>query len=281
MQTATGNAVQLAVRIALRMLFLAKRRSGSAWEDATSLPKLHRPRHPTPEAQTQGAWGWDPSWTAWDWQETDWPIGWEAWTWEGETKRRKVENVEATNDQNPKKVRKKLASKEADTSVGSGSGVGQPTLPKTSLQQKLQEGQRFSGVVNAIEPKSGNLLIDCPTISQIFGRPPSIKPDENRMNARVGSMVVFGLLPGETPVATDVVINGFDSEIGLRPDPVQNDNCDVAGLLPGKGKIRESYKGKNWDGKSACKAAKGSPKGPLTGKGRGKASALSHAPWRT
>eukprot|EP00438_Fugacium_kawagutii_P015891 Skav226664 [mRNA] locus=scaffold861:26313:27089:+ [translate_table: standard] len=258
------------------MIFLAKRRSGSAWEDATSLPK--RPQHSTaPEhAQTPAAWGWDPTWT-WDWQETDWSRDWEAWTWEGETKRRKIEDVEAINDQNQKKVRKKLASKEpADTSVGSGSAVlGQSTLPKNLV------GMRFSGVVNAIEPKSGNLLIDCPTVSQIFGRPPSIKPDDNRMNARVGSMVVFGLLPGETPIATEVVINGFDSEIGMRPDPVQNDNCDVAGLLPGKGKKRESYKGKNWGGKSACKAAKGSPKGALTGKGRGKASALSHVPWQT
>lgn len=261
------------------MIFLAKRRSGSAWEDATSLPKLHS-RHPPEHAQTP-AWGWDPKWDpshpwTWEWQETDWPMGWEAWT-EGETKRRKVEDVEATNDQNPNKVRKKPSKEPADASVGSGSAVsGQSTLPKNLA------GMRFSGVVNAIEPKSGNLLVDCPTISQIFGRPPSIKPDENRMNARVGSMVVFGLLPGETPVATEVVINGFDSEIGLRPDPVQNDNCDVAGLLPGKGKIRESYnKGKNWGGKSACKAAKGSPKGPLAGKGRGKASALSHAPQRT
>eukprot|EP00490_Sorites_sp_Unknown_P023794 CAMPEP_0114639268 /NCGR_PEP_ID=MMETSP0191-20121206/1073_1 /TAXON_ID=126664 /ORGANISM="Sorites sp." /LENGTH=168 /DNA_ID=CAMNT_0001851111 /DNA_START=317 /DNA_END=819 /DNA_ORIENTATION=+ len=146
------------------------------------------------------------------------------------------------------------------SAVTSGSVAQHSDLPRT-----LPEGMRFSGVVNAIEPKSGNLLIDCPAISQVFGRPPLIRPEENRMNARVGSMVVFALQPGEMPVAIDVAINGFDSDIGLRPDPVKNDNCDVAGLLPKgngrgdisakgrfKGKFDQKGNGKTWGkGKSS------------------------------
>lgn len=211
------------------MLFLAKRRHGSAWEDPAPLPKR---RVPVQDVAPWSLWNYGGGWPeTWDWS------GWEA--------------AEAT--EKPKKIRKnkvkdnETSNETGKTSKNSSQPLAQSALPTPAILagSTLPSGQRFSGVVNAVEPKSGNLLIDCAAITQAFGRPPLIRPNENRMNARVGSMVVFGLQPGDIPVATDIVINGFDSDIGLRDDPVRDDNCgEVAGLLPGQRLLTSTWKGK-------------------------------------
>lgn len=282
------------------MLFLAKRRHGSAWEDPAPLPKRRAPvRDAAPWSLWNYGWGWP---GAWDWPGWDWP-GWEA----------------AEAAEKPKKIRKNTVKDNESTETGktsrnSSQPVAQSALPTPAIPAgtTLPPTQRFSPVVNAVEPKSGNLLIDCAAITQVFGRPPLIRPSENRMNARVGSMVVFGLQPGDIPVATDIVINGFDSDIGLRDDPVRDDNCgEVAGLLPGQRPVYGTWKGKKGGEKSfgkdkgkECKGKDGKGKNDmpsLTGKayakgsfndslwgpkGRGKASArgsndsIVH-PWST
>lgn len=268
------------------MLFLAKRRRGNAWEDPAPLPRKRR----APEVGDVAS-AWSP-WNYW---------GWGVWDWAGWP-----DAAEAV--EKPKKIRKNAVKdhETSKTSRNSSQPVAQSDVPAPAVSAgtMLPAGMRFSGVVNAVEPKTGNLLIDCAMITQAFGRPPLIRPSENHMNARVGSMVVFALQPGDTPAATDIVINGFDSDIGLRDDPVRDDNCgDVAGLLPGKSAAKGTWKGKRGGEKSfgkdkgkgkndmpgmAGKAyAKGSFNDSLWGpKGGGKASArgsngsIVH-PWST
>ena len=220
------------------MLFLAKRRHGSAWEDPAPLPKRRAPVGDGPPAWSLWNYGWG------------WPAPWDWPSWEA---------VDAEAAEKPRKIRKntvkdkETGNETGQTSRNSSQPVAQSGVPTPAIRAgtTLPAGHRFSGVVNAVEPKSGNLLIDCTAITLAFGRPALIRPSENRMNARVGSMVVFGLQPGDVPVATDIVINGFDSEIGLRDDPVQDDNCgEVAGLLPGQRPLKGTWKGKKGGEKS-------------------------------
>ena len=270
------------------MLFLAKRRNGSAWEESaeSSLRMLKQKRtgydapHVSPDFSSD--WhSWDDSWESnnlWEpasknqlgWQKGDW--GWQHAESKGRGKDKK-------RDKNTEKTMKKQSN--AAQQVSTSFPLQQAACAPADLLADLS----FSGVVNAFEPKSGNLLIDCPSVSQIFGRPPFIRPEDNGMNARVGSMVVFKLQPGEVPVVSDFAINGFDSEVGLRPDPVHSDDCEMAGFLNAKGKDASGEKGQkgSFGGKSPGNKGKdqranwkGGSKGP---KGRGKASPVH--PWRT
>lgn len=263
------------------MLFLAKRRNGSAWEESAEstlrIPKQKRTAYETDFSSAWHSWEswesnlWEPWEDQWGWQKGDW--GWQHAESKGRGKGKK-------RDKNTGKTTKKQSN-------------GETPQVETSVcaPADLPEGLSFSGVVNAFEPKSGNLLIDCPSVSQIFGRPPFIRPEDNGMNARVGSMVVFRLHPGEVPVVSDVAINGFDSEVGLQPDSVQSDDGDVAGCLPhakGKGARGTSgdnaQKGGTFGGKSPGNIGKDQPanwKGGSKGlKGRGKLASPIH-PWRT
>ncbi|CAE7577374.1 unnamed protein product, partial [Symbiodinium pilosum] len=100
--------------------------------------------------------------------------------------------------------------------------------PASALNFKLS----FSGVVNALEPKSGNLLIDCAAVSRHFGRPAMIAPSANPMNAQVGSILTFRLDPKkELPMAENVVLNGFDQEVGDAYERVTDDGFGGAGFL--------------------------------------------------
>ena len=72
------------------MLFLAKRRNGSAWEDAEStlrMPKQKRTSYDSPHVSSDvsSAWhSWDESWESnlWEPWENQW--GWQKddWTWQ-------------------------------------------------------------------------------------------------------------------------------------------------------------------------------------------------------
>ena len=267
------------------MLFLAKRRNGSAWEESAEstlrMPKQKRTSYDTPpvSSDVSSAWhSWDESWESNLWEPWQNQWGWQKddWTWQDAEPKGRGKGKK--RDKNTGKTMKKPS-------------TGEASQVKTSIcaPADLPEGLSFSGVVNAFEPKSGNLLIDCPSVSQIFGRPPFIRPEDNGMNARVGSMVVFRLHRGEIPVVSDVAINGFDSEVGLQPDSVQSDDADVAGFLPNAKGAKGAAKDTSGDnaqkgsfrpggkspGSKDQRAMSGGSKGL---KGRGKASPIH--PWR-
>jgi len=86
------------------------------------------------------------------------------------------------------------------------------------------------------------------------------------MNAKVGSIITFRLSPqNELPIASDVVLNGFDQEIGDAFENIADDGANGSGFLKGKG---PSLKGKGEKGKWDGKGQKG--KGKDKGKGKGK-----------
>ncbi|CAJ1354544.1 unnamed protein product [Effrenium voratum] len=173
----------------------------------------------------------------------------------------------------PPKAKKDKAKAKKDKAKAATAKLSGPS-------QAINQNQSFSGVVTALQPRSGDLLIDCPAIARVFGRPPVIRAAANDMGARVGSIVVFRLRPGPDPVATDIVINGFDWELGdAEAEGVTEDGAERPGFLPGmrpflKGKSKGEAKGwfgewkgkglgeqKGWSGWGEWKGEKG--KGPF------------------
>jgi len=99
-------------------------------------------------------------------------------------------------------------SKMSTTSKGKGgcSGSGTSGLLDTSIS--------YSGVVKGIEEDSDNLLIDCVPVGRVMGCPVTLLEEDNPGAVKVGSIVLFKvkLRRDDTPIAIEVVINGFDDE---------------------------------------------------------------------
>eukprot|EP00439_Symbiodinium_sp_Y106_P080138 s123_g18.t3 len=214
--------------------------------------------------------GWDEDWDSWTWDASSWdpsswdPSSWDswdlwswdaawsdAWGWEGWE--------ESWADEAPKKKKAKKEPDKAEKPIKAEKEkpqkVDKPAkAAKAAKAVDFSFASSFSGVVNAVEPKTGNLLIDCAAVSHHFGRPAIIQPKENPMNAKVGSIITFRLSPqNELPIASDVVLNGFDQEIGDAFENIADDGANGSGFLKGKG---PSLKGKGekgkWDGDPAC-----------------------------
>eukprot|EP00439_Symbiodinium_sp_Y106_P079786 s123_g18.t1 len=207
--------------------------------------------------------GWDEDWDSWTWDASSWdpsswdPSSWDswdlwswdaawsdAWGWEGWE--------ESWADEAPKKKKAKKEPDKAEKPIKAEKEkpqkVDKPAkAAKAAKAVDFSFASSFSGVVNAVEPKTGNLLIDCAAVSHHFGRPAIIQPKENPMNAKVGSIITFRLSPqNELPIASDV-------EIGDAFENIADDGANGSGFLKGKG---PSLKGKGekgkWDGDPAC-----------------------------
>lgn len=199
------------------MIYLTKRRSRQGWESDEPKPEEKEQKAPKGAKESERAkcheWGnedeewWEP-WEDSARKET-WSGDWEDWKGQGRP------------------------------GAWTASQSSQAVAPKPKARPKFHSDMSHSGVVNAQDPWTGHLLIDCPAIQQLYQHPAIILPKHNTSNVRLGSIVVFRVQPeGGLPVACDIAVNGFDIEVGQRPDKVRDDHCDGAGFLPAE-RIRE------------------------------------------
>lgn len=72
----------------------------------------------------------------------------------------------------------------------------------------------YSGVVKCIEEDGETFLIDCVPVFRALGCPVTLLEEDNPGAVKVGSIVLFKikLRRGDSPIATQVAINGFDDE---------------------------------------------------------------------
>ncbi|CAE7193583.1 unnamed protein product [Symbiodinium sp. KB8] len=214
--------------------------------------------------------GWDDDWDSWSWDPASWDLsswdaswdaswdpyswdpawgdgwGWEAWdeTWDDEAPKKKKAKKKPDKAEKPPKAEQAEKPQKVEKPAKAA---------KAAKAVDFSFAAPFSGVVNALEPKTGNLLIECAAVSHQFGRPAMIQPNGNPMNAKVGSIITFRLSPrNELPIASDVVLNGFDKDVGYSFENIADDGADGSGFLKGKG---PSPKGKGekgkWDGDPA------------------------------